>query len=127
MPAHLHRAYRAAEYRVGAVRLRIGRRSAALDGLFGVWGRRVAVLLTAWNPRSRRRPEGINTRMMDRLGTWLRRVAVTPAESGEGRWRETQLCAACAPAWAARLARRFGQAAIVVLRAGQAPRLLPLV
>jgi hypothetical protein len=87
---------------------------------------RQAVLITACNPRSRRMQGGWNARRMELLHAALHRRTAYPAESGAGTWREAQFLAACPHAWAARLARRFGQNALVTLRPGQAPRLLVL-
>ncbi len=67
-----------------------------------------------------------NDRMMARLHAALNRRTAYPAESGAGAWREAQFLAACPEAWAARLARRFRQNAMVGLRPGRAPRLLVL-
>jgi hypothetical protein len=106
--------------------VRIGRRSRGLDGLLHGMNARQAVLITACNPGSRRMPAGWNDRMMARLHTALHRRTAYPAESGQGSWREAQFLAACPEAWASRLARRFGQNAVVGLRPGRAPRLLVL-
>jgi Protein of unknown function (DUF3293) len=125
--AHLRQAYRATEYRAAGLILRIGRRSGGLDGLLSGMGAREAVLITAWNPHSRRVPAAGNARMMQRLQAALRRHTALPAESGAGRWIEAQFLAACPAAWAGVLARRFRQNAMVVLRPGQKPRLRVLV
>jgi hypothetical protein len=123
----LARAYRATRYQVAGQRFTIGRRSRAIDGVLAGMHTREAVLLTADNPHSRRRPDAVNARMMRRLHAALRGHTAFQAESGEGHWREAQFLVACPAAWAAPLARRFGQNAIVLLRAGQAPALRVLV
>ncbi len=101
----------------------VGKRSLALDALLARLGAREAVLVTACNPRSRRKPAGWNARMMHRLREWVRHRTVVPGESGTGLWREPQCLVTCAPAWGIRVARRFGQHALLVLRRRHPPRL----
>jgi hypothetical protein len=108
------------------VDLRIGRRSRALDGLLAGMGAREAVLITASNPNGRRAPAGFNRRMMAGLHEALARRTAYPAESGAGHWLEQQFMVAGAAAWMKRLGRRYRQLALVRLRPGQAPCLLPL-
>lgn len=120
-------AYRTAEYRAAGLSLRIGRHSAALDGLLAGMGVRQAVFITAANPRSRRMPPAWNDRMTAQLRHRLNRFTWYPAESGAGKWRETQFLAALPSAPAARLGRHFRQSALVALRRGQKPRLLVLI
>ena len=124
---HLRRAYGATAYRAAGAAFRIGRRSQMLDGLLDGLNAREAVLITAWNPRSRRLSAAGNARLMAQLHAALRRRPTYPAESGAGRWTEAQFLVACPAGWAAVVARRFRQNAIVVLRPGQAPRLRVLV
>jgi hypothetical protein len=120
---HLRCAYGATEYRVAGCCVRIGRRNDVVDGLLAGMGAREAVLITAYNPRSRRMCANRNARMMGRLHAALRRRSVFPAESGAGRWIEAQFLAAAPEAWACVVARRFRQNALVVLRPRQKPRL----
>ena len=127
LPPNLLQAYRATQYQAAGIQFRIARRSQALDALLRAMGTRKAVLITAHNPRSRRRPATINARHMQRLHAALGQIPTRPASSGAGPWHETQFFAACPAAKAATLARRFRQNAIVVLRPGLAPRLLLLV
>jgi hypothetical protein len=126
MPPHLAIAYRRSHYRAAGIKLRIGRRSRALDGVLAGMGAREAVLITASNPQGKRAPEGRNARLMVSLHAALRGCTALPAESGTGLWREAQFMAAGPEAWMKRLARRFRQVALVRLRRGQAPRLLAL-
>ena len=119
-------AYRASRYRAAGVDLRIGRRSLALDGLLAGMGVREAVLITASNPNGRRCAAGWNARMMGRLHADLARRTAYPAESGSGIWLEQQFLVAGRDAWMKRLGRKYRQVALVRLRAGQAPHLLPL-
>jgi hypothetical protein len=127
MPPHLATAYRRSRYQAAGVDLRIGRRSRALDGLLLGMGARQAVLITACNPHGRRALAGFNARMMARLHAALDQRTALPAESGSGLWLEAQFLAAGPEAWMKRLGRRFRQVALVRLRPGQAPCLLPLV
>jgi hypothetical protein len=114
-------AYRATEYRVGGIALRIGRTSARLDALLARLLTRNAVLITAYNPRSHRMSARWNERAMARLASLLRNRTVLAAQSGQGAWQEQQFLVVGAVAWAARLARRFGQNAIVLLARGRPP------
>jgi hypothetical protein len=126
----LIRAYETALYRAAGLDVRIGRRSRGLDGLLAGMNARQAVLITACNPGSKRKPGGWNARMMARLHAALHRRTAYPAESradsGGGTWPEAQFLAACPEAWASHLARQFRQNALVALRPGRAPRLLIL-
>lgn len=116
LPAGLLRAYRLSVYRIGDVVIRIGRR-APLSG----------VLLTAWNPRSRRMPAGWNRRMQHRLRTALRRWPLRAATGGLARWWEDHLLTQAPCPVCLRLARRFRQRAVVVARAGRPARLILLL
>ena len=60
-------AYRRTVYAVDGVELRIGRHSSAMDALLRRLGVREAVLITAWNPMSRRMPMEWNARAQRRL------------------------------------------------------------
>jgi len=111
----LLRAYRDTTYTAGGVVLRIGRRSAV-----------TGVLVTAWNPRSRRMPVGWNHRMQQRLCERLRRFATVPAEGALGRWREAHLLVIADARQVLSIARNFRQRAIVVARRGHPTTLVPL-
>jgi hypothetical protein len=119
----LARAFRASRYEAGGVLLRVGQRD-GVAALLASLGAREAALLTAWNPRGRRHPAGTNARLQRALSARLRRVAVLPAESCLGRWREEMLAAALPWPRALVLARAFRQAAILALRRGVPARLL---
>jgi hypothetical protein len=113
----LLRAYRATRYRAGGCAIRIGRRSdAALDA-------RCAVLLTAWNPQSRHMPRGWNQRMQCRLRAQLRRFRVVEADGSLHGWHEAMLLVVGPEPPLLRLASRFRQRAVVILRRGQPARL----
>ena len=126
MPPHLTAAFRASRYQAAGVELRIGRRSRAVDGLLAGMGVREAVLITAANPNGKRAPAARNARRIQHLHAALARRTVYQAESGSGPWLEPQYMVAGKLAWMRQLGRRYRQAALVHLRAGQAPRLLPL-
>jgi hypothetical protein len=127
MPNHLATPYRRSRYHVAGITLAIGRKSGALDGVLSGLGVRQAVLITAWNPASRRMPPGWNERMMAELRSRLGGAPWLPAQSGSGPWAEQQLLATGDRRRLRVLARRFRQAAMVGLQRGGALRLLPLV
>jgi hypothetical protein len=127
LPDHLATPYRRSRYRVAGITLAIGRRSGALDGVLSGLGVRHAVLITAWNPASRRMPLGWNERMMAELRSRLGALPWLPAQSGSGQWAEQQLLATGDRRRLTVLARRFRQAAMIGLHRGGALRLLPLV
>lgn len=120
LPPLLARAYRLTRYGAAGFEIRIGRRAPA--ALFELLGARQATLVTAWNPRSRRMPEGWNRRMQRRMRLLLKRFRVIEASGALGRWRESMLLVGGNPQPIVRLASRFRQRAIVVLRAGQRSR-----
>ena len=124
IPPRLLRAYRATRYEAAGVAVRIGRRSAAMDAVLDRMGARVAGFITAWNPRSRRMPDGWNRRMQGRLAERLRRHACVPARGSLRRWHEDHLLAAADPGQLLRLARVFRQYGIVVVVRGRPARLL---
>jgi hypothetical protein len=111
----LLRAYRETEYRACGLVVRIGRRS-PLTGVF----------ITAWNPYSRRMPEGWNHRMQSGLRERLRRFKTQPADGVLKRWHEAHLLVAAEPRPVLRIARVFRQRAIVVLQRGKPARLVLL-
>jgi hypothetical protein len=127
LPAHLRHAYRKSRYSVAGLDLTVGRRSAALDGLLTGLGVRDAVLITAWNPRSRRMPPLWNDRMMAALRLRLGTRTALPAYNEWRGWAEDQLLVPGDRRQLTVLARLFRQAALVGLRRGQDVRLLPLV
>jgi Protein of unknown function (DUF3293) len=149
LPAALGAAYARTDYDAAGAVARIGRRSAGVDALLRrlrPGGRRpCGAFVTAWNPRSRLMPRGWNERMLARLRAaaaglpraegwgraqdpipWrgLRRAAAGPPGPG---WAEHHLLLAADSRRVAVLARRFGQHAIVVVRAGAPARLLPVL
>ena len=127
LPAHLRHAYRNSRYSVAGLDLAVGRRSGALDGVLAGLGVRDAVLITAWNPRSRRMPSLWNERMMAALRHRLGETPALPAYNEWRGWAEQQLLVVGDRRRLAVLGRLFRQAALVGLRRGQDVRLLPLV
>lgn len=130
LPAALRRAYARTAYGAEGATARIGRRDAGIDALLARMGVRQGAFLTAWNPWSRRMPRGWNERMLARLQQAARRwPAAEGWGRGEGRglpWAERHLLVGADPRPLARLARRFRQHAIVVVRAGAPARLCVL-
>ena len=121
IPPRLLRAYRLTRYQAAGCEIRVGRR--VPDALFERLGARGATLATAWNPGSRRMPDGWNRRMQQRLRQCLRRFTVIEAEGALRGWREAMLLVAGDPRPVARAAIRFRQRAVVFLRCGAAARL----
>lgn len=117
-------AYRATLYRAGFVRVRIGRRSASADAWLATHRSPVGCFLTAWNPFSRAMPSRWNARAMLALHRALRSVACEQGDGTHGHWREEHVFAAIPEREALRLARRFRQAAIVVVPRGRPARLV---
>jgi hypothetical protein len=124
LPARLLKAYRQTRYSAGNAEIRIAHRSPEIDVLLATHGARVGVLLTAWNPMSRRMPPGWNRRMQKRLRQRLRRYSTVPAEGSWRRWQEQHVLLFADPRFALNLARQFRQAAIVVLKRGQPAALI---
>jgi hypothetical protein len=124
--ARLQAAYRRSVYTAAGAEARIGRRSPAVDALLRQLGARQGGFVTAWNPFSRRLPPGWNARMLARLRQAARRLPQAEGEGGHGRWRERHLLVAGDPRRVLVLARRFRQAAIVVVRQGAPARLVAL-
>ncbi|MDB5374926.1 MAG: hypothetical protein JWP04_3568 [Belnapia sp.] len=126
MTARLLAAYRRSTYEAAGATIRIGRRSPAVDALLARLGARRGGFIGAWNPFSRRMPAGWNARMQDRLRQATRRLPSAEGQGGHGSWREAHLLIAADPRRLAVFARRFRQAAIVIVARGQPARLRPL-
>ncbi|WP_206930930.1 DUF3293 domain-containing protein [Roseococcus thiosulfatophilus] len=116
-------AWRASTYRAGPVVARVGRRSASADAWLAAQGVWAGAIITAWNPMCRKHPPRWNERAQDRLRAATRRWARAEGFSGTTRWQEHNLLLAADPRVVAALARRFRQAAILVLRKGRPARL----
>lgn len=126
MTAAQLRAYRRSAYEAAGAVARIGRRSPAIDALLRRLGERRGGFVGAWNPFSRRMPEGWNARMLARLRAAARRLPQAEGAGGEARWRERHLLLAGDPRRLGVLGRRFRQNAIVVVRRGAPARLVLL-
>ena len=117
IPPHLLRAYRQTGYLVAGITIRIDRRVPLV--MFAAVDSRTAVIVTAWNPMSRRMPDGWNRRMQQRLRQSLRRFVVLDAEGSLQRWREAMLLVGGDLRPVIRIAARFRQRGVVVLRRGR--------
>lgn len=123
MTARLLAAYRRSTYEAAGAVARIGRRSPGVDALLARLGVQAGGFVTAWNPLSRRMPDGWNHRMQVRLQAAARRLPGAPGHGGDGRWREAHRLIGADPRRLLVLARRFRQAAIVTVARGQPARL----
>lgn len=125
IPARLLRAYRRTEYSAAGCVVTIGRR--APDRLFLELGSRSGVLITAWNPMSRRMPDGWNHRMQARLRERVRRFRSIPADGRLGRWREAHLLVEVTDVRPVlHVARIFRQRAIITVRMARPAQLVLL-
>jgi hypothetical protein len=120
----MQRTYRLTRYQADGTEIRIGRR--VPDILFDRLGTATGTLLTAWNPFSRHMPTSWNQRMQRRLRRHLRRFVILEAEGSLHGWHEAMLLAGGPPQPAIRLARRFRQSAVLVLRRGVTVQLILL-
>lgn len=119
MPASLRTLYRRTLYQAAGITVRVGARSLAMDRLLASERACCAVFITAWNPFSRRMPDGWNVRMQGRLAEALRRDRALPAHGAFRGWAEAHVLVFTDPRKAAVIARRFRQNAIVISRIRQ--------
>jgi hypothetical protein len=125
IPPRLLRAYRRTGYSAAGCVVTIGRR--APDRVFAELGSRSAVFISAWNPMSRRMPDGWNHRMQARLRERLRRFRSLPADGRLGRWREAHLLVGGTDVRRVLyVARVFRQRAIVVILLSRPAKLVQL-
>ena len=124
VPPRMQRTYRLTRYQADGTEIRIGRR--VPDILFDRLGTATGTLLTAWNPFSRHMPTSWNQRMQRRLRRHLRRFVILEAEGSLHGWHEAMLLAGGPPQPSIRLARRFRQSAVLVLRRGATVQLILL-
>ncbi|HBK08595.1 MAG TPA: DUF3293 domain-containing protein [Acetobacteraceae bacterium] len=117
-------AYRNTVYQAGGAKVRVGRRCSAMDRLLLEHRARQAAFISAYNPFSRLMQAGWNHRMQKRLGETVRRRTVLPATGCWRRWSEAHFLVLGDPRLVARLARRFRQNAIVIIRLRQPAQLL---
>ncbi len=127
LPARLLRAYRRTHYEAEGASVYPGRRAPAIDRLLRRHGVRGATFIASDNPYSCRMPDGWNRRMQTCLSAAARRYATLPATGSWRGWQEQHLLLLGDPRPAIRLARRFRQNAVVVVRAGQPARLIALM
>jgi hypothetical protein len=123
----LLRAYRRTSYAAAGAVVRIGRRSAEMDALLGGMAARAGAFITAWNPLSKRMPNGWNRRIQRALVARLRHL---PLLSGRGMgrgWSEEHLFVVADHRRLLALARRFRQLGIVVIGRGRPARLVLLI
>ena len=120
----LLRAYRETRYEIAGIAIRIGRRSVAMDRLLSSHSAREAVLITAYNPYSRIKPAGWNQRMQNRLAEAVRRTPAFPARGSWRRWSEAHLLVFGDARTARRLAWRYRQNGVIIVRLRQPARLL---
>lgn len=106
--------------------MRIGARSPAAQTLLASCHAREALLISAWNPMSRRMPERWNKRAQHRLLQGLRRFRVIPAEGRWRAWREEHVLVFGPAAPVIVLARRYRQRAVVLVRPDGSARLVLL-
>jgi len=109
----LRAAFLGSSYGRAGARLRLCH---AAPGVLPDWsapGGRWAIV-TAWNPAGRMADAGLNARRQAELAGEVGAWSPLPGRNGEGRWREDTLILRAVPLReAARLGRRFGQAAVV--------------
>jgi hypothetical protein len=120
-------AYLRTDYEAAGIVVRIGKHSAAMDALLRAHGVRSAGFVTAWNPLSRPMPEGRNARMNERLRQAARSRVVAEGWGSARGWRERHCLIAGDPRWLCVLARRFEQAALVLVRVRQPARLVAVL
>jgi hypothetical protein len=117
-------AFRKTYYEAAGTKIRVDRRSVTMDRLLLTYGSRAAVFITAYNPFSRKMPFGRNERMQMRLLEAVRRRPVLFGTGSLGRWSEAHLLVFGDPRPMQRLARRYRQHGIVIVRLRQAARLV---
>ncbi len=115
----LLRAYRRTRYVAEGAEVHIGARCPAMDRLLLLNGAREAAFITAYNPFSRRMPTGWNQRMHAQLLAATRRRRCLSAAGSWRRWTETHVLVFGDVRPARKLARRFRQNAIVIVRLRQ--------
>ncbi len=122
----LLRAYRRTTYSARGVSVRIGRRSAQMDALLAGMAARAGGFVTAWNPLSKRMPDGWNRRMQRALIAHVRRLPALAGLGAGNGWFEEHLFIAADPRRLLVLARRFRQLGVVVVGRSRPARLVLL-
>jgi len=136
LPRTLLDAYLDTDYLVATpegrtLRLVPGQPCPALDALMAEAGCTSAAFITAWNPGSRALPRECNASRQHRLAEQLAAAGYRFLEgygvAPDGSWHEDSLLVLGIPARGAlRLARRFGQNAILTAEQGGPVRLVPI-
>jgi hypothetical protein len=124
LSAYRNTLYQTAGYQTAGITIRVGRRSGATDQLLSSCHAQTAVLVTAYNPLSRVMPPGWNQRMQARLLKEVRRRRVLPATGSLRHWTEAHLLVFGDVGPTQRLARRYRQRAVVIVRLRQPARLV---
>lgn len=112
------------------IRIRIGKRNAALDALLAAHGERTWAYITAWNPGARRLAATVNAARHQSLLAELAALAKTYFEGDgipdEPGWdpEKSVLVLGLSLQEARALGRRFGQLAIAAGEVGEAARLV---
>lgn len=124
----LARGWRITAYEAAGAVARLGRRSAAVDGVLTAAGARQGAFIGAWNPLSRAMPRRWNDRALVRLRGLARRRGL-PFREGAGHaarppWAEDHLLMLGDVRRIAVLARGFRQHAILRVRLRAPSRLL---
>jgi hypothetical protein len=127
LPPRLLWAYRRTRYEAGGAGARPGQHSLAFDGLLHSFRCRTATFIGADNPYSRRMPDGWNQRMRRSLHESARRLHVLPARGVLGAWEEAHLLVLGDPRPAMRLARRFRQNAVVIVRSRESLQIVAMI
>ncbi len=120
-------AYRMTRYEVDGVTFRIGHRSAGIDRILSCHGVGVGTFISAFNPFSQPKPLGWNRRMQGHLASAGRRLPILEGQGTLRQWSEAHLLLLGDVRPAIRLARRFRQNAVVIVRRRQPARLLRII
>lgn len=135
VPSELVAAYRAAVYEVDAtaesvIRFHVEEPCAALDALLAAQSAQSAVLITAYNPRSRKQSAAENTdahrALLDTVAQMGKQTRPSRGRDPDGAWPAEPglLIFSLSRDEALGLARRFDQYAVVWIEHGRAPVLL---
>jgi hypothetical protein len=123
----LMRLYRNTYYQVADVTFRVGHRCADIDNLLRRNRARIAVFITAHNPRSQRKSTRWNEKAQRRLAEDLRRRKTMSGFGSLGRWIELHELVFGPVAPVAKIALKYRQNVIVILPIGRPVWLLTLL
>ena len=116
LPSRMDRGYRLTHYVAGPISAHIGARSPSADAWLAAHRAATAVLISAWNPMSRRRSANWNRRAHARLRALLGRRPTEEGLSGAPGWQELMVAVPGDARFGRVLAARFRQRAFVLLR-----------